>query len=328
MAKYGTIAICMLVALRLATGWHFYNEGMKKLEPGFSSEGFLRGAKGPMAPLYQSVLTGPHDAAKLLGQPRPYHYDAAVASKPIDESYYAAWLERIELDWDQSIQRLSRLLKDDDLIAAVRSSADSHLAQIVTAIEDQGANLESLDHESWRLEQLREEATDKPTAFMQTRVDDKSREVSGLYRSITSPVVEFENRWIEDVVRITDGAASENRVRAALAERTSLVWIDFAVTCVVLGVGVCLFLGLLTPVAGVVGALFLFSVMSTQPPWVAGAATDNLFYILVEAMALLVLAATSAGQWAGLDGLYMKANRYFNYSKTHESLPPTPAEAA
>src|ERR1700722_14992916 len=47
----------MLVVLRLTIGWHFYSEGSKHLaEPHWSSEGFLRQAKGPLARYYQSVL--------------------------------------------------------------------------------------------------------------------------------------------------------------------------------------------------------------------------------------------------------------------------------
>ena len=63
-------------------------------------------------------------------------------------------------------------------------------------------------------------------------------------------------------------------------------------------------LGLFTRLASLVGALFLLSVMATQPPWVAGANTTYFFYQLVEVAALLLLAATSAGRWAGLDGFF------------------------
>jgi uncharacterized membrane protein YphA (DoxX/SURF4 family) len=60
-------------------------------------------------------------------------------------------------------------------------------------------------------------------------------------------------------------------------------------------------LGLFTRVAAVVGALFLLSVMASQPPWVAGANAMFFYYQLVEFAALIYLAAIGAGQWAGLD---------------------------
>jgi len=41
--------------------------------------------------------------------------------------------------------------------------------------------------------------------------------------------------------------------------------------------------------------------MATQPPWVEGANTTVFYYQLVEVAALVVLFASAAGRWAGLD---------------------------
>jgi uncharacterized membrane protein YphA (DoxX/SURF4 family) len=78
---------------------------------------------------------------------------------------------------------------------------------------------------------------------------------------------------------------------------------------VTLGVGVCLILGLFTRLASVVGAGFLLSIMSTQPPWADGVlATVKLLtaYQGIEFFALLLLAAIGAGTWAGLDGVFFR----------------------
>jgi uncharacterized membrane protein YphA (DoxX/SURF4 family) len=120
-------------------------------------------------------------------------------------------------------------------------------------------------------------------------------------------IQQIDAGFADDVVAAASAAeskASEKDLRAAVAERSMLRWVDKAVTCTVLSVGICLFIGGFTPVAGVVGAGFLFSVMATQPPWAAGADTTYFFYQLVEAIALLLLAALGAGRWAGLDGLF------------------------
>ena len=42
-------------------------------------------------------------------------------------------------------------------------------------------------------------------------------------------------------------------------------------------------------------------VMASQPPWVEGAKLDVFYYQLVEVAALVVLFASAAGRWAGLD---------------------------
>ena len=70
---------------------------------------------------------------------------------------------------------------------------------------------------------------------------------------------------------------------------------------VVLAVGVLLILGLFTRLACLAGMGFLLTVMSTQPPWVAGADTQYFYYQLVEVLAFGVLFAFAAGRFCGLD---------------------------
>jgi uncharacterized membrane protein YphA (DoxX/SURF4 family) len=100
------------------------------------------------------------------------------------------------------------------------------------------------------------------------------------------------------------GSPLGKRVESAVTnpELHRLARTDLIVTCVVIGVGVCLLLGLFTRVAAIAGALFLLSVMATQPPWVPGAMSPvPYYYQLVEFAACLFLAAVGAGRWAGLD---------------------------
>ena len=81
---------------------------------------------------------------------------------------------------------------------------------------------------------------------------------------------------------------------------TSWTSVNIVATAVTIGVGVCLLLGFFTRLAAIVGALFLFGVIASQPFWISGAApTINQ---CVEFAGLLVLAGTGAGRWAGMDG--------------------------
>ncbi len=64
-------------------------------------------------------------------------------------------------------------------------------------------------------------------------------------------------------------------------------------------VGLCLLLGLLTPIAALATAVFLGSIFLSQFPPVTGPASS--YYQLIECMACLVLAGTAAGRFAGLD---------------------------
>ena len=80
---------------------------------------------------------------------------------------------------------------------------------------------------------------------------------------------------------------------------TSISQVDATMTYVIMAVGALLLLGLFTRTACVVGALFLMSVVSMQPFWVSEALPT--YNQLVEMFALLTLATTHVGRWAGLD---------------------------
>jgi uncharacterized membrane protein YphA (DoxX/SURF4 family) len=85
--------------------------------------------------------------------------------------------------------------------------------------------------------------------------------------------------------------------------------INFAVTYGLTAIGLCLMLGFCTPLAALGGAAFMCFVVMTQPafpgiyppdPAVVGhALLVNKDF--VEMLALLVVAATAAGRWGGLD---------------------------
>ncbi len=80
---------------------------------------------------------------------------------------------------------------------------------------------------------------------------------------------------------------------------TMLPWINRCVPWFDTIVGACLILGLFTRMASLAGATFLAGIIATQPPFVTGAApTVNQ---TIELVGLLVLFATSAGLYAGLD---------------------------
>lgn len=63
--------------------------------------------------------------------------------------------------------------------------------------------------------------------------------------------------------------------------------------------GALLIVGLFTRLAAAAGGLFLLSVICSQPPWIPG--TTDTYYQTVEMFALLVLFATAAGRFGGLD---------------------------
>nr|WP_261361674.1 DoxX family protein [Aeoliella straminimaris] len=102
---------------------------------------------------------------------------------------------------------------------------------------------------------------------------------------------------------------TQQKLEATFYPPQKIETIDTVVTWLTLGVGVLLILGLFTRLAAIVGAGFLLSIISTQPPWAEGVLpTIKLLtaYQGIEFVALLVLAAIGAGTWAGLDGLLFR----------------------
>jgi uncharacterized membrane protein YphA (DoxX/SURF4 family) len=89
-----------------------------------------------------------------------------------------------------------------------------------------------------------------------------------------------------------------------------LDWLDHLVPFALVGIGGCLLVGLLTRTACVSGAILLFGFYLAMPP-LPGLpdnphAEGHYLFIsknLIEIVALLALATTASGRWAGLDGL-------------------------
>jgi uncharacterized membrane protein YphA (DoxX/SURF4 family) len=75
--------------------------------------------------------------------------------------------------------------------------------------------------------------------------------------------------------------------------------LNIVVTALTITVGICLLLGFFTRLAAMVGVLFLFGVIASQPPWLYDALPT--MSQVIEFAGLLVLAGTGAGRWLGPD---------------------------
>jgi uncharacterized membrane protein YphA (DoxX/SURF4 family) len=121
-----------------------------------------------------------------------------------------------------------------------------------------------------------------------------------------SGVEQLEQRYLADLrgVLTSDqqaSAATAPAMETALTgpKQARLQRVSLGAAVLTIGVGICLLLGLFTRIASLAGALFLASVIATQPPWLSTA--EPTIYQTVEMAGLLVLAGTGAGRWLGLD---------------------------
>ena len=290
-ARYTTLVIVALVALRLGCGWLFFREGSKKLDGGnFTSEGFLRDAKGPFAGAYLGMIPD------LYGEARQ-DYDVTA---DIWQDYYNDAARHFDFD-DGQLQQAE--------VAYQRSLAKLRY-YLATTQEERDKNL---------LEAVRVENAlyDDPTAAVKYRRDwiereDKkiNAELQGWLREIDGIWNEYEND-ISNIARegmfeYDDGtqksqyelygpyplAPPGGGALGAGFANSFIPWFTF-------GVGVLLVLGLFTRVAALAGSAFLLSVVASQPPWLPAASDTN--YQIVLMLGLLVCAAVGAGRWGGLD---------------------------
>jgi len=327
--------------LRLCIGWHFFSEGTKKLSYNvdegkwhvtFSAEGFLKQATGPLAGLYKSQLPKVHDwhkflvvAKELKPLTKEQHYQredwiqAYNRIKPgrphkvelfPDFLPYHGWGKRIEADRRAMLKKFTDIQAlTEEQRAAAAKVFQSRLQQVSDYLAGEWDAIEQYQHELWRLQQMRNGAEAEEVPFEKARVQEKSLETTRQPLGWVVTVRGFDKAFADDLRNLITDQQREanpglmNQVDRVLTDpqQRRLGWLNLGVTCLIIGVGVCLLLGLFTRVAAVGGALFLLSVMLTQLPWVEGAKTMFFYYQLVEFAALMTLAAGVAKCVPSLD---------------------------
>ena len=266
-----------LIALRLGIGWHFFKEGAKKFQgDSFTSVYFLQTAKGPLAEFYKSMI------------PDRQGYERLDQGKT--EEFWQGYVANVSnhYNFDES-----QLKKADAELKRSRKLLDSFHAM----------NEPEIAEYLLECQRLQDAKADKMSdvAFQRDWIASKEAELNGTLRPWTSAIHLMGQQLQENLRKI---ATEEQRQAGVypIPDRTEM-FVDTLVKFVVIGVGILLVLGLFTRFAAVMGMGFLLSVMSTQPPWSAGANTDYFYYQLVEVLALLVLVGFAAGRFAGLDYL-------------------------
>ncbi len=283
----GFATVVMLVVLRLNIGWHFFSEGVSHYtDHRWSSEGFLRAAKGPLAPLYRSYLPDFHHFEELLHAPAVENEEHAVQG----------WVDEIQKDWDEERQRFAQRFNFDEAqVKLTMKVLSDHAAELR---DWAAANREALHthvHE-WQRKETTRTAPAGDLPFQKKRVTDKQGALAAEANGWKAELEKIERGFHEDLAAMVDTPEA----RQSLANRNaSLQAVDGVMKYAITGIGLLLIVGLFTRLAALAGAAFLLSVVLTQPFWVSEAApTFNQF---VEMFALLTLATTQVGRWAGLD---------------------------
>lgn len=283
------LVVATLAFLRIVVGLHFFLEGLSHLrDPNWSSAGFRTVAVGPLAGWYRGSLPQTGDWSGTLG---------AVDGRSVEDAA-AAWQTSVVESWKRLLaDRMRRLPLD----AAGRDDAEGKLEAATRDLSDYVAGLAD-DLVDYRLQEARLAGMAKrPEAgqipFERERVAKKRKELAALATG-----------WQADAAAIGEKLAAAwdaplsaaDRLTVGGAQGPSALWkADRFVSWSLLTIGACLVLGVLVKFNAMGGALFLGSVIASQPFWVAGALPT--YDQWVELSALLVIAAMPAGGWSGLD---------------------------
>jgi len=279
-ARFGIFGILALVALRVTIGWHFYMEGVTKIRgDNFSSQGFLVSAQGPLADKFQSLIWD-HDGQFRLDKEKVNQLFTEAAAGASDHFQLTEVQQKdLERLRKQTLEKLNEvyLEADEDIykywesVDRVAAMKDSKMWNQVSSLRGQRAKIENE-----RLSPLR------PTL---ASIDAIWQQYEGRLNGVAN----------DTQLQQAGGFLFPRPGEGALSAKV----VDRIIPIFDMSIGILLMIGLLTPLASWAGALFLLGVVLSQMPGYAG--TQPTYFQAVEALALVVLATTDAGRYAGLD---------------------------
>ena len=282
--RIGIAAVVMLVLLRISIGWHFLYEGVwKQQNPGFSAEGFLRQARGPWQEHFRALVPDPDgkdrlDAKALSDNWDTYRRDLVDYYNLSDEQQEAQG--KIYGRYDQQLQEY-----------VVQNQAE------ITKYQEGLTALEAAKQDP--------SADDMP--FAQKRRAEREAALRAQAAPWLAYIDTLDRNYKAELLTVLD---KDQRIKGKPSEPvTTLAKIDKMTTYGLIAIGVGLMVGLFTRLSSLAGAAFLLLVVLAQPaypgvfPVPHPSAGHSLFVNkeLIEMIALLALAATPVGRWAGLD---------------------------
>ena len=283
------LALVALAFLRTVIGLHFFLEGVSHLrDPSWSSVGFRKAAVGPLAPQYRALLPETGDWSGTLG---------SADRRPADEAV-AAWEKSVVAGWQTRLaDRLRVVPLPEEKLEAAKAALEASRKELAGWLAGLRPDLNDYRLELARLADKESTKAAAEVPFERDRVAKKKRELAGKASAWMTEAAAMGRRleaaW-DDAL-----PAADREKLAAVAPKTALWKGDRFVSWSLVTIGACLVLGLLVKFNAMGGALFLATVVASQPFWVPGAqATYDQW---VELAALLAIAALPTGGWSGLD---------------------------
>lgn len=297
----------LLIALRVAIGWHFFYEGVWKIKHAdeFSARPFLTMAKGPFAPMFHAMVPDLDGEVRLALTETDEGFTSQV--------YLDAWTETKEAFVGDYQLTEEQITKVDKLLEVYQVSLEEYLTE----------NQEEIEAHFGSLARFRERAASgvNEAAHEKKRIWDEQMalrsEAAGWLSELDGMGEDFclgLRNVLDDDQKATGAVSKVVTAPEKLPIGVPCVdsrseFLDASVTYGLTAIGLGLMLGCCTRLACLGGCAFLISVLLTQPPWPpiyppAPGPVGHAMLIdknFVEMMALFVLAAMPVGRWAGLD---------------------------
>jgi uncharacterized membrane protein YphA (DoxX/SURF4 family) len=304
---YGFLTMALLVALRLAIGWHFFFEGAHKLDTFvvgadtptnkvFSSAGYFREAPGPLAWEMRQHLGDPDDDAvarltPLTADPAKPDDFASRMPPTLKKEWYDSFNQFVAfygLDADQEKKAKEELQKAETEVVrwltlqaipgkskdkqptdvqAVMSEVEKTFPPDVLKVEETPAQ---------RVAELRDKVQEYRNMLDKTDAAF-NKDVVGVKRIATkneaaalrkSLMADLDKKTAELKVSWGDLLTDPQRQKGVPPPSLPLLWwIDGVTAWGLLIIGGCLLLGLLTRLNCVLAAGFLLMTYFVSPPW-------------------------------------------------------------
>lgn len=280
----------------MAIGWHFLTEGLEKVSPPddrpFTAENYLRNATGPLEGWFRSQVP---DVDSLEVLSRDYN------GRPDElKRQWAEELERVSNHFHftaEQREEATQALED------INQQADAWFGDLGNAqrIEQYEAGVE-------RLRALRQNQSALRHELAKYYEDRRDLELVRI--ELTAPLrgwsESLHTQWAEIVTQDQRSQYGD----PPRPPKTQLDWINLSTAWGLTLAGLGLILGLLTPLAALVGATLLALFYLSMPPLPGLPVPPNVegnYWIvnknLVEMLACLAIATLPTGRWIGLDAL-------------------------
>jgi uncharacterized membrane protein YphA (DoxX/SURF4 family) len=286
----GLFGATALVLLRVTVGWHFYTEGVDKRDAGnWSAVPFFANAKGPLAEEFRSLVWDSEGTFRLNRDSMVYYMALYREQASLHYGFDDGQKDTAQRNFSKAVETYDWILSSNATDLEEFKLGRGRVANLATGVGEQG-DLEMKTRDGvtslgGQRDTIRKEWQQKGApAFAQIE------KLWNTYEDQQNAVANPEQRQIHGNIEFV-----KPRVHPIID--TSVI--DRITPYFDIAIGLCLLVGLFTPVAGLAAAGFLFSVFLSQLPPSTGPTSS--MYQLIEGMAALVLAMTGAGRFAGVD---------------------------